>query len=87
MYSWILSRGELGAEQLMHGLVGRDEGEPIGQFKAFLREGALVTQAGGAQRCLVDQLKGEAGLDTSAILVGPATEQVPGAQTQMLWGQ
>ena len=77
----------MGAEQLMHGLVGGDKGEPIGQLKALLRQCAPVAQAGGAQRRLVDQLKSESRLDTSAILLAPATEQVPGPQAQMLWGQ
>lgn len=77
----------MGAEQLMHGLVGGDKGQPVGQLKAFLRQCALVAQAGGAQCRLVDQLQSEARLDMSASLLAPATEQVPGAQTQMLWGQ
>ena len=50
----------MGVKQIMHGLVGGDEGKPVDQFKAFLGEAALLPCAWHAQGGLMHHLQGQA---------------------------
>ena len=74
-------------EQCMDGSIGRDEGQAIGEFEALL--GKCTTSAHGRQTHggLVDQVKGQTGLDTLPGLSGPPAEQIPGVQTEQFGHQ
>lgn len=74
----------VGGKQHVNGLVGGDEGKAVGDLESLLAEDAALAQSRDAQGGLVDQLKGEAGLDALGRLPAPAAQKVPGAQAQML---
>ena len=67
----------------MDGHIGGDEGQAVGQFEAFLGEGASLAIGAQTQGRFVDQVEGQTGLDSFGGLAGPTAEQVPGAQAQM----
>jgi hypothetical protein len=71
----------------MNRWIAGDKREPIGQFKAFLGERAPVAQATRTERGFMDQLQRQSGLNTGPVPCCPTTEQIPGAQTQVLWNQ
>lgn len=77
----------VGVEQIVNGAVGGDVGQAVGQFEAFLAEGATLPDAGDAEGGLVDQLQGQVRSDVPGGLSGPGAHQVPGAEAKMLGHQ
>ena len=77
-------RHGVGFEQIVDGLIGGDKGQAVGYFEAFLAERTVAAQAAGAQSGLVHQLQGQAWFDAVTRNSGPATEQIPTAQAEVL---
>ena len=80
-------RHGVGAEQLVDRLIRRDKRKPVGQLEAAVSQAALLPDAGHAQGRLVDHLQAQARGHPPRRLLGPAAQQVPGAQTQVLGNQ
>jgi hypothetical protein len=71
-------------QQVVHGQVGRDKRQTIGQLKTFLGEGAPLPVGAQAHGRFVDQVQGQARFDARARQPSPRAQQVPGAQAQVL---
>jgi hypothetical protein len=78
-----LGHGVAGQE-LVDGQVGGHEGQAIGQFKAFLREGAPLAIGTQTHGRFIYQVQGQAWFGPLGRLARPRAEQVPGAQAQVL---
>jgi hypothetical protein len=67
-------------QEVMDGRVADEEGQPVGQLKAALAEGAVAALAVVAEGRFVEQLKGDPGFHALRGLAGPATEQIIGTE-------
>ena len=74
-------------EQFVNGGVAGHKGQAVGDLEPFLAERAPLTQALMAQGGFVHQLQRQAREDRRAGLAGPAAEQVPHTQAQVLGDQ
>ena len=74
----------VGCKQGVDGLIRGDEGQAVGQLESLLSQAAPPAQTGHAQRGLAHQLQGQARLDALRAFSGPAAQQVPRAEAQML---
>jgi len=74
-------------EQMVDGYVGGDEGETVDQLETLLAQRACLPYAGDAQGGLMDQLQGQSRLDLLGWLLGPAAQQIPSAQAEVLGHQ
>ena len=74
-------------QQLVDCLITADKGQAVGELKALLGQAALVTDSIGAERRLVNELKGQTGLGVFAIACAPSAQEIPCPQTQVLGHQ
>jgi hypothetical protein len=69
------------------GSVGWNKRQAIGEFEALLGKCSTSAHGGQTHGRLVDQVKGQTGLNTLPRLSGPLAEQLPGVQTEQLGHQ
>lgn len=74
-------------EELVDGGIGSDKGQAAEQFKAFLGEATLLSDAGCAEGSFMDQLHGESGFEARGGLLAPSEQQIPGAEAEVLGEQ
>jgi hypothetical protein len=70
------------AEEFVDFLIGSEEGEAVGQFEAFLGEGAGLADPGDAEGGFMDELEGEAAFHTRGGFPGPTGDEIPGPEAQ-----
>ena len=70
-------------QQMVDRQVGRDEGQAVGQLKTFLGKRAPLTVRAQAHGGFIDQVQGQARLDSVGRQAGPGAHEVPGAQAQV----
>lgn len=75
-------------EQFVQHPIGRQEGQSVGQFKTFVPQRTILAQARPAKRGFVHQVQGQARSHGAVRRIArPGSQQIPGAQTQMLGHQ
>ena len=70
-------------QQIVDRQVGRDEGQAVGQLKTFLGKRAPLTVRAQAHGGFIDQVQGQARLDSVGRQAGPGAHEIPGAQAQV----
>jgi hypothetical protein len=73
---------------MMQGRIAGDEREAVGQLEpAAPLQGTCGSNPAGTDRCLVNQLQGQSGLDPLGRLPRPSAQKIPGTQPQMFSDQ
>ena len=74
-------------QEFMDGQVGGDERQAVGQFKTFLRKGALLAVRAQAHGGFINQVHSQTRLDSLRRAAGPGAHEVPSAQAQVFGKQ
>ena len=74
-------------QQIMDALIGSDKRHTVEDLESFLGQAAGGTKMYDSQSGLVHELHAQAGRKVARGRAGPLFQQIPGAQTQVFWGQ
>ena len=75
-------------QQIMHGPIGGQKGQAVGQLKALMAQRAVGAEGGAAEGCFVNQMQSQArGQGVIGQLAGPGAQQIPGAEAKMFGDQ
>lgn len=74
-------------EHIVHGLVGCDKRQSVGQFESLLAERTPGADTALTQCGFVYSLKSQPGLEALGSFATPAAQKIVGSQTNVLGGQ
>ena len=81
-------RHRVSLQQVVDGAIGGEERQPVGQFKALVAERPVGAQGRAAQGGFMNQMQGHAGGQSVRVQIArPSAQQVPRAQTKVLWNE